>query len=525
MQSLENGSTTLPQIENQEYLGSKNIEPTDRFYLESLRSVNYDTYSAINELLDNSIDAHATLIEIIYDKERSILIIKDNGRGMSNDVLTNIMNLGCDRTYNQTQIGYFGMGLKSASLNLLNLDKEDDDSIKTLEIITSDGFETSKLIWEPIKSVKKYDVYKLNPEIQEMGTTITLTGVVDFYVSVLKKNLGVIFYPTLKNNIVNIIVNGDKVISTDPLYRNSEKTQTNYVTSSVLGEDIKITAVAIDSLEDRIQWDEKKNGRGDLSDTWSFNKFGCYVIYGGRYIEVGGTTLGTKLFDSWYSRTRIEFTIPKTLTNRFNITFNKTAGIKIIKESMPDLHMKIGDLFLWGRNKRNEELKLRKQLISTEEEKENEDIVKLMNKSALNAGIVPPKTIEEVKKKIKVSFEANPNKEPKEKTNDKEPKRARVVEKKIFDVKFDDLGSVSVFWRLTYENDLFTIYVNTSHPFYRRIYSNLNKEAKLGIINLLGSMALTQYRTSELGVSLNDEYFWDTYWGDVSLQLVRIMNN
>ena len=148
-----------------------------------------------------------------------------------------------------------------------------------------------------------------------------------------------------------------------------------------------------------------------------------------------------------------------------------------------------------------------------------------MNKSALNAGIVPPKTSEEVKKKVKVSFGANPNKEPKEKTNHKEPKKARVVEKKIFDVKFDDLGSVSVFWKLTYENDLFTIYVNTSHPFYRRIYTNLNKEAKLGVVNLLGSMALTQYRTAELGANLNDEYFWDTYWGDVSLQLVRIMNN
>jgi hypothetical protein len=525
MKNLEIDSTVLSQIENQVYQGSKKIEPTDRFYLESLRSVNYDTYSAINELIDNSIDAESTQIEIIYDKKKSILIIKDNGRGMSTDVLSNIMNLGCDRTYNQSQIGYFGMGLKSASLNLLNLDKEDEEFNNSVEILTCDGVETSKIIWEPNKSVKTFHVFKLNVETQEMGTSIILNGVVDFYDSVLKKNLGVVFYPTLKNNIVNIIVNGEKVIGTDPLYRSSDKTNTNYVTSTVLGEEIKITAVAIDSLEERIPWDGKINNKGDQTDGWSFAKYGCYIIYGGRYIEVGGTTLNTRLFDSWYSRTRLEFTIPKTLTESFKITFNKTSGIKINKELMPDLHNKIGDLFTWGRSKRSEELKLRKQLISSEEEKENEDIVKLMNKSALNAGIVPPKTTEEIKKKIKVSFEANPNKEPKEKTKDKEPKKARVVEKKIFDVKFDDLGSVSVFWKLTFENDLFTIYVNTSHPFYRRIYSNLNKEAKLGIVNLLGSMALTQYRTAELGANLNDEYFWDTYWGDVSLQLVRIMNN
>jgi hypothetical protein len=519
MKNLEIDSTTLSQIENQVYQGSKKIEPTDRFYLESLRSVNYDTYSAINELIDNSIDADATTIELIYDKEKSILIIKDNGRGMSTDVLTNIMNLGCDQTYSQNQIGYFGMGLKSASLNLLNLDKEDEKCVNTLEIVTSNGFETSKLIWEPNKSVKTFDVYKLNVEPQEKGTTIILTGVVNFYPSVLKKNLGVIFYPTLKNNVINILVNGDMVIGTDPLYRNSTKTQTNYVTSNVAGEEIKITAVSIDVLEERIPWDEKNN------DKWEFSKYGCYVIYGGRYIEVGGTTLSTKLFDSWFSRCRVEFTIPKVLTESFNITFNKTTGVKINKEAMPDLYNKIGSMLQWGKNIRNKENSQNKKLLNSEEEQENRELVKEMNKSALNAGIIPPKTLEENKSKVKVSFEVDPNKKPKEKTKDKEPKRARVVEKKIFDVKFDDLGSVSVFWRLTYENDLFTIYVNIAHPFYRRIYSELNKEAKLGIINLLGSMAITQHRTAELGVNLNDEYFWDTYWGDVSLQLVRIMNN
>lgn len=51
------------------YHSSKQIETTDRFFLETLTSVNYDTYTAIYELLDNSKDASATRIDVIYDKK------------------------------------------------------------------------------------------------------------------------------------------------------------------------------------------------------------------------------------------------------------------------------------------------------------------------------------------------------------------------------------------------------------------------------------------------------------------------
>lgn len=528
MENLQSVSTTETKSEMVPvYHSSKQIETTDRFFLETLTSVNYDTYTAIYELLDNSKDAGATRIDIIYDKKTSTLIIQDNGCGMSLNQICNNMDFGCDKTYENHHIGYFGMGMKTSALNLLNSENELPES-SIVEIITNNGEEKTKIIWKPFIQVRKFDTFIL-PKDSEIGTTVLINNCIGFHSSILKRNLGVVFYPTLKNGNLKIYVNEDEVIPTDPLYRNSEKTIFNEVETTIKNETIKITAVAIDALEEKTHWDDKRvkdddeKAKNEGEDGgWSFKKYGCYVIYGGRYIELGGSTLGTRLFDSWYNRCRIEFTIPKDLTTYFNINFNKTNGLKLKKEKTPDLFYKIGSLFTWGRAQRNIENKQKKIVLSAEQERENEEIARAVNKSAVNAGFIAPKTEPE---KVKVSFEANPNKKPKEDIKEGTNRKAKVIDKKIIDFRFEPFESTGIFWKLSYENNKFVICINTTHIFYRRIYLNLPKESKLGFQQLLASMAQTQYRIDEYGVNSNDEYFWDTYWSHVSLDLAKIMNN
>jgi hypothetical protein len=191
---------------------------------------------------------------------------------------------------------------------------------------------------------------------------------------------------------------------------------------------------------------------------------------------------------------------------------------------MPDLYKKIGSLLLWGRHVRerlNEQNKAAKAL-SSEQEKENDEIARAVNKSAVNAGFIAPKTEED---KVKVSFTANPNKKPKDDDKEGTNRKAKVIDKKLYDIRFEPFESTSIFWKLSFENNRFVICINTTHIFYRRIYLNLPKESKLGFQLLLASMAQTQYRIDEYGVSSNDEFFWDTYWSHVSLDLAKIMNN
>jgi hypothetical protein len=179
-------------------------------------------------------------------------------------------------------------------------------------------------------------------------------------------------------------------------------------------------------------------------------------------------------------------------------------------------------LLLWGRNKRQEENKQKKMVLSAEQERENDEITRALNKSAVNAGFIAPKTEDD---KVKVSFAANPNKKPKDDTKESTNRKAKIIDKKLYDIRFEPFESTGIFWKLSFENNRFVICINTTHIFYRRIYLNLPKESKLGFQLLLASMAQTQYRIDEYGVSSNDEFFWDTYWSHVSLDLAKIMNN
>jgi hypothetical protein len=87
--------------------------------MTSLRDIGYDTASAVADLVDNSIDAGATVIEISVCRkgEHSFISVADNGHGMTERVLDEAMRYGSRRSYEARDLGKFGLGLKTASLS------------------------------------------------------------------------------------------------------------------------------------------------------------------------------------------------------------------------------------------------------------------------------------------------------------------------------------------------------------------------------------------------------------------------
>ena len=93
--------------------------------LESLRDSNFDFYSALFEVVDNSIQAKAKNIWISIDFEQirrsdivSYISILDDGDGMEGTVLHNCMKLGYSTRYNQRDgIGRFGVGMTLAAIS------------------------------------------------------------------------------------------------------------------------------------------------------------------------------------------------------------------------------------------------------------------------------------------------------------------------------------------------------------------------------------------------------------------------
>lgn len=95
------------------------VAPSAAMLTESLRDIGYDLPTAIADLIDNSIAAGSTdvRVDFRYDGEASSITVSDDGCGMSSNGILEALRFGSRRTYELTDLGRFGLGLKTASLS------------------------------------------------------------------------------------------------------------------------------------------------------------------------------------------------------------------------------------------------------------------------------------------------------------------------------------------------------------------------------------------------------------------------
>lgn len=95
------------------------VIPGARRLIMSLRDMGYDFAQAVADVVDNSIEADASLvtIDIEFDGDNSWVRIADNGKGMKPEQLREAMRYGSERDYGDNDLGKFGLGLKTASMS------------------------------------------------------------------------------------------------------------------------------------------------------------------------------------------------------------------------------------------------------------------------------------------------------------------------------------------------------------------------------------------------------------------------
>lgn len=92
--------------------------PDPERVIEGLRDTGYNFNTAMADIIDNSIAAHATQIDIRIDMNPMgdiTVYIVDNGDGMNMDGLINAMTYGSKARGDLNSLGKFGLGLKTAS--------------------------------------------------------------------------------------------------------------------------------------------------------------------------------------------------------------------------------------------------------------------------------------------------------------------------------------------------------------------------------------------------------------------------
>jgi hypothetical protein len=154
------------------------LPPDAKTLINSMRAVGYSFEAAIADIIDNSIAAGASNIHIRFSPYRSAYVaVIDDGLGMDGSELTQAMRHGSrnpDEIRSDTDLGRFGLGLKTASLSqcrkLTVISRKNGiDSSRRWDL----DFIEERKDWALLVLDKKdLEVYPVLPEIGDKGTAV-----------------------------------------------------------------------------------------------------------------------------------------------------------------------------------------------------------------------------------------------------------------------------------------------------------------------------------------------------------------
>jgi DNA mismatch repair enzyme (predicted ATPase) len=231
---------------------ARHLPPSAASLTASLRDLGYSLETAVADLIDNSISADATDIQIFCDISRTApaLVIADNGRGMTEDEVIAAMRHGATdprKERGPKDLGRFGLGLKTASFSqcrrltvisavkgaragaewsLARIEEDDDWFISVLEpdeiaeqpFIETLGDTGTLVIWRDLDRLLEDETGQKRDEI------------VNEKLVVVERHLSLVFHRFLAGEVkgrrkLSIRINGHPVAAFDPFCRKNEATQ------------------------------------------------------------------------------------------------------------------------------------------------------------------------------------------------------------------------------------------------------------------------------------------------------------
>lgn len=485
--------------------------PDPERIVKGLRDTGYNFNTAIADIVDNSISANATDVDIniVLDPNQNINVyIADNGCGIDLEGLKNAMKYGSSERTEKNSLGKFGLGLKTASTAFCRrfsvLSRSDSDSILRkvqwdldyiaknrswllqfpeieedeeylLEKIAGNGHGTL-VIWDNVDRLMREYKTKANAE---KG----LRRIIDELCSHLSMVYQRFLDPKDKRAYnVNITVNNKKLIAWDPFCTSEDNTQV----LQELSPDVEIpnnekasfhiAAYVLPKRGDFSSIDAEKEAKvsNDLQ--------GIYVYRENRLIHYGDW-FGIIKKEPHSSLLRIEFSFDYRMDDLLNIDIKKSRVLLI------------GELYEFFKNFIGAPLReAQKRYRDTE--------TKAVHNSGKNAHNPSNSSIEEKASEIVGSTIKpvgndlaeinNPNgtfTKSIKIINNVDPKQARVIP--VPDIEGNAL------WEPSCANNSHAVNINESHPFYKKIYGPYLAQHLVveGLDYLLWALAEAEYST------------------------------
>lgn len=228
------------------------LPPSAACLSASMRDLGYSLETAVADIVDNSISANATAIDIVCDLSvaKPSLTILDNGWGMSSSEIVEAMRHGTanpKQARSPKDLGRFGLGLKTASFS----------QCRTLTVASAKDGSLSGAVWslDRIDSLDDWMLSILDDEeigdlgfserLRENGTVVMWTDldrlfedetgvrrdeIVNEKLDVVEKHLSLVFHRFLAGELkgrkkIAISLNGHPVAAFDPFCRKNSATQ------------------------------------------------------------------------------------------------------------------------------------------------------------------------------------------------------------------------------------------------------------------------------------------------------------
>jgi hypothetical protein len=503
---------------------------------DALRSLGYDLNASIADVVDNAITDKVAANKVAVDlnlspKKKISCRIQDNGCGMNQSELEEAMRLGTETTYEEKDLGKFGMGMKTASLShcnvltviskrrrseicgyrwdighirkrgwtLLQLTKKEIDEILKKEKLSIDGSGTI-ILWD--------DAFWLDEQFQAYESVKVLNNFHYRLVENIKLHLGMVYHRFLdgslgRKNVIQLKVNGDKVKPWDPFCREEANTREIPLKKEIgdykiegYRSPVRIRAWVVPTREGFSSEDAWKAAKGLLP--WNDSQ-GYYIYRANRIIRFGGWH-STKAKDEHDKLARLSIDIDSSLDQLFRITVNKT---RVEFPEMLFQHLKnvVNPLVIKkaksAYNRSDEVLTISNNF------RKNETFIAELSKELIAENRIKSKNSP---KGVKGSIQVN---NPtgtwlSNKIND----FLKYGSDKDYEIVSDKLTE-DVLWKIVCDDkSKFKVIVNAAHSFYKKIYTvSTNKAVTDAIDALIFSLAFAElYNKNNQNAGLFDTF-------------------
>ena len=318
--------------------------PPAKRLINSMRAIGYTFSTSLADIIDNSISANAKNVNILYDTfiESPYLEILDDGIGMTHEELVNALIFGSERTYDDNDLGRFGLGLKAASLaqcRKLQVCTKKDNKIYCM------GYDLDVIEESVSWDIMCYNDEEINdiPNIEllkqlESGTLVKWEFF-DFIESESKpgqfadnlrkiivdanKHVSLVFHRFY--NDVNILFNMNKVEKRDPFLIDSKpRQQTGLITNEVIDGSV-VTIIPYSLPYANTLTLEEKKLLGLESGKSLYDDQGFY-IYRNKRLIIWGSWLRMNQKSEFNKLARVQVDIPTSLDTIWMLDVKKSSA-------------------------------------------------------------------------------------------------------------------------------------------------------------------------------------------------------